>query len=80
MTFGLMAGECRPGPGGGNGWGSVLAQARRAEAAGFDSVWLPDHSMWDGTTGRPAGTPVRVTQGGSGATIRRPSSGRARRS
>jgi len=58
MKFGLMASECRPGPTGGNGWDSVLAQARRAEAAGFDSVWLPDHFMWDGTTGRAAGTPI----------------------
>jgi F420-dependent oxidoreductase-like protein len=58
VKFGLMASECRPGPAGGNEWDSVLAQARAAEAAGFDSVWLPDHFMWDGTTGRAAGTPI----------------------
>jgi F420-dependent oxidoreductase-like protein len=58
VKFGLMTGECRVGPGGGNAWDSVLAQARAAEAAGFDSVWLPDHVMWDGSTGRAAGTPI----------------------
>jgi F420-dependent oxidoreductase-like protein len=58
VKFGLMTSECRPGPGGGNGWDSILAQARAAEAAGFDSAWLPDHVMWDGSTGRAAGTPI----------------------
>jgi F420-dependent oxidoreductase-like protein len=58
VKFGLMTSECRIGPGGGNAWDSVLAQARAAEAAGFDSVWLPDHFMWDGSTGRAVGTPI----------------------
>jgi alkanesulfonate monooxygenase SsuD/methylene tetrahydromethanopterin reductase-like flavin-dependent oxidoreductase (luciferase family) len=43
MKFGLMTSECRLGPTGGNGWDSILAQARLAEAVGFDSVWFPDH-------------------------------------
>jgi F420-dependent oxidoreductase-like protein len=58
MKCGLMTSECRPGPTGGNGWDSILAQARRAESVGFDSVWFPDHFMWDGSTGRAAGTPL----------------------
>ena len=58
MKFGLMISECRPAARGGNEWDSVLAQARAAEAAGFDSVWVPDHFMWDGSTGRAAGTAV----------------------
>ena len=28
-------------------WDSVAAWARRAEAAGFDSLWLADHLFWD---------------------------------
>jgi len=28
-------------------WESVAAWARRAEAAGFDSLWLADHLFWD---------------------------------
>jgi len=62
MRFGLVISECREGPGGGNAWDSVLAQARAAEAAGFDSVWVPDHFMWDGTAGRVAGTPILESQ------------------
>ncbi len=30
MTFGLMTSECRTGPGGGNAWDSILAQAQAA--------------------------------------------------
>ncbi len=26
-------------------WTEVLARARRAEAVGFDSVWVPDHLL-----------------------------------
>src|SRR4051812_32252195 len=26
-------------------WGDLLAAARRAEAVGFDSVWVPDHLL-----------------------------------
>jgi alkanesulfonate monooxygenase SsuD/methylene tetrahydromethanopterin reductase-like flavin-dependent oxidoreductase (luciferase family) len=62
MRFGLVLSECRPKVEGGNGWDSVLAQAQTAEAAGFDSIWLPDHFMWDGTTGRSVGTPILESQ------------------
>jgi probable F420-dependent oxidoreductase len=38
-------------------WPDLLAVARRAEAVGFDSLWLPDHLLfrWEGDTGASQG-------------------------
>ena len=33
-------------PGDGHRWSNLLAQARTAEAVGFDSVWIPDHVLF----------------------------------
>ena len=35
-------------------WNEIKASAQHAEAAGFDSLWLPDHLIYDyGNSGRP---------------------------
>ena len=46
---GMAGGETPP-------WADLLGMARRAEAVGFDSLWLPDHLLvrlwmpaWDGS-------------------------------
>jgi F420-dependent oxidoreductase-like protein len=45
MLMGQQIGAYPPGSRG-NHWDTMLAAARAAEAAGLDSVWLPDHFMF----------------------------------
>jgi len=40
---------------GGPRWGDYVGDARRAEARGFDALWLPDHLLFSGPGLAPAG-------------------------
>ena len=66
MQFGIQVNPYFPGPTG-NPWDSTLATTRAAETAGFDSVWLYDHFMWENHPGQPADGPTLECFVGLGA-------------
>ena len=51
------------------GWPQVLAQARRAEEIGFDTIWIPDELLWQVEGGPPRGAWDGISMAGAVAAV-----------